>query len=108
MHRDDRRRSGDRIEQAGLPARGRALPWGWWTKSFEPGTALLWRQQVQERRSQLRQLGRLKHDPDRRIAKERRRAAVSLFNWMTAEQDDPLPRRSFAAKFGDLGTSSRH
>lgn len=107
LHHNDRDRRHPPPAMARLPER-RLLAYYWWRGEFATGTTLLWRDQVRAKRAGLRRSGRLKHDPDRRIAKERRHVAVSLFNWMTAETEDPLPGRLFVATFGDLGTSSLH
>lgn len=72
----------------GLPPLGRVgLPWEWWNRPFEPGTTLAWREQIQQRRAQLRALGKLKRNVDKRQQGERRSQMVH--DWSLVAYDDP-------------------
>jgi hypothetical protein len=78
------------VEALKLPPGRKILPWGWWARDqFEPGSTLLWREQVAKRRAHLRTVGKLKHNPDRRMMKElRRRVEADWLNYHLARDMD--------------------
>ena len=61
---------------AKLPTGWKILLYFWWEKPFDDGTTLLWREQVAKRRAHLRAIGKMRHNPDKQLHKERRRYIV--------------------------------